>query len=201
MSFWFSLVIIINVHGSVYFRCDNGQMGDHLKLCKLLQSIDLNTAYGINLDNYTNYCGLSFTKFDVKCDYANDSITGISLRSFDWETLDYQFNFTDNLGLPSLLEAIELNGLYLIGSFDFEYIYPLKQLKTILFTGSYNKRKLNGTIDWNRMLQMPNLQRLFLFARNFNGNLSDIKDIQSPLRYINVCYLYTLKYIMISDII
>ena len=190
MSFWFSLVVINIACGSVYFRCDNGQMGDHLKLCKLLQSIDLNDTHGINLDNYTNYCGLSVTNFNIQCDYGNDSITDISLRGFDGETLDYQFNFTDNLGLPSLLEEISLYRFFPIGSFDFEYIYPLKKLKILYFTGLYGKTKLNGTIDWNRLIQMPNLRNIYLFARNFDGNLSEIKDIQSPLRHINVCCPY-----------
>ena len=39
---------------SVYFNCSI-QSGDHLKICKLFQSMNLNDI-GVDLDNYNNYC-------------------------------------------------------------------------------------------------------------------------------------------------
>ena len=179
--FWWTWVKYVN--GVVYFNCSI-QSGDHLKVCKLFQSMNLNDI-GVNLDNYSNYCGLNINNFRIGCSNDNNTITALWLFNYNWESLGYEFNFTDNLGLPLSLTFIDFYRLRPVGSFNFDYIYPLNDLETLHFTG-FPDNILTGYIDWEKLSQMPNLREIFMEYRRFYGDMGTIKNFSSPLEKFNV---------------
>ena len=180
----FCWIWILCVCSTVYFNC-NIQSGDHLKICKLFQSMNLNDI-GVDLDNYSNYCGLNIGNFRIECLNDNSTIITLRLFNYNWESLGYEFNFTDNLGLPSSLTYIDFYRLRPVGSFNFDYIYPLNDLERFDFTGFSNNIALTGSIDWEKLSQMPSLREVFMQYRNFDGDMGVITNFSGPLEKINV---------------
>ena len=180
--FW--CFFVYNVSCAVFFNCDI-QSGDHLKICKLFQSMNL-TDIGVNLDNYNNYCGLSINNFEIECLNDNNTIVTLRLHDHNFESLGYEFNFTDNLGLPLSLTFIDFCKLLASGSFNFDYIYPLNNLETLHFCGFPGNIALTGSIDWEKLSQMPNLRKIFMQYRCFDGDMGAITNFSCPLEKINV---------------
>ena len=179
--FWCFCVYYVSC--AVYFNCDI-QSGDHLKICKLFQSMNLNDI-GVDLDNYNNYCGISINNFRIGC--LNDNNTIITLRFYDhnFESLGYEFNFTDNLGLPLSLTYIDFYLLRPVGLFNFDYIYPLNDLERLHFEGLPHG-VLTGSIDWAKLSQMPKIKEISIEYREFYGDMGAIKNFSGPLERFKV---------------
>ena len=170
----------------VYFEC-NDQTGDHLKICKLFQSMNLRDI-NIDLDNYTHYCGLMNTYFNIEClNNDNNTIIGITLGGMNFENTNYQFNFSDDLGLPTSLTYIDFYRLSPVGIFDFNYIYSLSNLEILRFTGYPTRIKLAGTINWEMISKMPKLKDFYIQYRRFDGDIGLIQSFSGPLERIDVC--------------
>ena len=140
---------------------------------------------GVDLDNYNNYCGLNINGFIIECLNDDNTVTTLRLFDHDFESKAYEFNFTDNLGLPLSLTYIDFYQLFPSGSFNFDFIYPLNDLEILRFPG-LPQNILTATIDWEKLSQMPNLREIFMRYRKFYGDMGIIKNFSCPLEKLNV---------------
>ena len=205
-----SLCMILLLYGSiltsstVYFNCTN-VAGQHLQICKFLQSIDLTqNPVNINLDEYSDYCNIASPDNHLVINCVNDNITELLLRDnnlqLDWQDTGYQFNYTDQLGLPESLIFLDFSRLYIDEEFDFDYIYGLDNLEIFFMDGASNKKKMYGTIEWDKVSQMNSLREIKIRFRKFYGDLGFITNFTAPIERIDVCR-YILYYSLCIKVI